>query len=88
MRGFRFANDLLMLSARIAAVLAMGTALLAFAIPDRVKEKVSPEFSRFRMRPQSQAAPHQCPEHPIEKTVLDKGVTARAIQKLGCRVSS
>jgi len=78
-----------MLSARIAAVLAMGTALLAFAIPDRVKEKVSPEFSRFRMRlSRNHKPPHINAPNTIGKTVLDKGITARAVQKLGCRVSS
>ena len=35
MRDFRFANDLLVLAAGIAAVLVVGTALLAFAVPSR-----------------------------------------------------
>jgi membrane protease YdiL (CAAX protease family) len=39
MRDFRFANDLLILSAGAAAVLGVGTALLAFALPERVSAK-------------------------------------------------
>jgi membrane protease YdiL (CAAX protease family) len=42
MRDFRFASDLLVLAAGIAAVLAMGTALLVFAVPDRLSAKTFP----------------------------------------------